>query len=888
MSAAHARSDSEAQALRSGFSPRALRALFGDRAGQIDFAKLQAESEVGRRQFDVYVNDRFVSRQNVELYHRPDGSIGVRVQAMALLIQDLKFDLLPQLKDRDPLELVENVGDLIPGAKTSFDVIKGRADISIPRSWFAAFGLHDGVLPPPSWTYGIPAAILNYQTNLEWNRYDAADAQHAYLSLDGRLNFNEWRLLGSGSFSADRTTGRAAADFDRGSIFLTRVFGEAKSRLKAGEIHTQAFYLDSVPLLGIELYDDETMMSSLEKGYTPVVSGIAQTSARVTVRQFGRIVFERNVRPGPFTFTDLPGLTSGTDLEVTIREETGEERTFSVPYLETPLQLRAGRVHYSASAGRWRGTSNTAGEKPFVLSGGIGYGLPWDLSIFAGAMASEDYRSATAGLAMNAGAAGAYALKLDRSRAEGQGALSDETGMRTTLQWLKRIQATGSYLSAAWRHSLSGRYLTLSEALSRRAGEALSRESQEDAARDEATLSLSQSLAGLGSWHLSGTYHRWASDRHRVNVSSIFSTYWNGMTVSLSAQHSRTTYSGGALGERETLLFANLTIPLSTLRGPGASSHYFTLGVERDSDGALRENAGLSGVFGEKQRWSYALSASRGNGSKSFNGSLSKEGRYGRATVSASHEPSADRLAFFGEGSLVGTGYGLFAAKRVNGASALIEVPNAPEAAPEQFAVATRSGARFFITDLNNYRMNEITINPNTVPANVMMPVYVRRLVPADDAVLAVSYETMKGRQFAPEITFENGEALPFGAIVRIVAPGLLSGMDTVVNERGRAYFAAAPVTGVVEAVWETRGKRHACWAPYSLVKDEALHHDASVFEKTLVCRATADGADRAEGAEGAEGAESADRADGAEGPEAAQKPEHTQSNPPPELKSGR
>ena len=372
MSAAHARSDSEAQALRSGFSPRALRALFGDRAGQIDFAKLQAESEVGRRQFDVYVNDRFVSRQNVELYHRPDGSIGVRVQAMALLIQDLKFDLLPQLKDRDLLELVENVGDLIPGAKTSFDVIKGRADISIPRSWFAAFGLHDGVLPPPSWTYGIPAAILNYQTNLEWNRYDAADAQHAYLSLDGRLNFNEWRLLGSGSFSADRTTGRAAADFDRGSIFLTRVFGEAKSRLKAGEIHTQAFYLDSVPLLGIELYDDETMMSSLEKGYTPVVSGIAQTSARVTVRQFGRIVFERNVRPGPFTFTDLPGLTSGTDLEVTIREETGEERTFSVPYLETPLQLRAGRVHYSASAGRWRGTSNTAGEKPFVLSGGIG------------------------------------------------------------------------------------------------------------------------------------------------------------------------------------------------------------------------------------------------------------------------------------------------------------------------------------------------------------------------------------------------------------------------------------------------------------------------------------------------------------------------------------
>ena len=819
--------------IRRSFSPSTLKAFFGEDAENIDFVKLQEESEVGRRQFDLYVDGRFIIRQTVELYRKTDGGVGIRIPAMVLLIQDLKFDDLPNMHGKMPLDMVSDVDELIPGAKVEFDSVQARADITIPRAWYASFARFGGYVPAQRWTYGIPAAVLNYQANAEYQRYDGHSSKHGYLNLDGRFNLNEWRLYASGTFNADEEEDRTQTEFDRGDVYLTRVFGAQKSRLKAGEIHTQSFYQDSLPILGVELFDDESMLSSTERGYVPVVSGIAQTSARVTVRQFGRIVFERNVQPGPFSFADLPGLTSGTDLEVTIREENGSERTFVVPYTETPLQLRAGRVHYNVSAGRWR-TDTASNEKPFVFSAGVGYGLPIDASVFGGTQISENYRNATVGAASNLGLPGAVSLQFDGTQYSLQN--EDDRGTRMRLQWLKHFPATGSYLSASWRRYLSGRYLSLSETLSRRDADEWLPANWEGDLKDEATLSFSQTLGQLGNWHLSGTFYRYDSDQERSNLSSTYTTSWKGVSFSFSVQHARSVLAGGQT-DRETILFANVTVPLSVLFGYRASTQYVNMGLQRGDDGKYRSNVGTSGSFGEHKHWSYSLSASHDTGENSFSGSLSREGSYGHATLSASHSSDSSRIAGYGEGSLIGTSFGIFPAKRVNGASAFLEVPDAPEARPQQYSVATRAGDRIFITDLNNYQMNDITIDPNSIPANVMMPVYMQRLVPADDAVLFVSYETMKGWQFVPELTNREGQRLPFGSVARIVAHNLLSGMDTVLNERGRAYFSAAPMTGVVEVVWDENQERHTCWAPYSLKKEVNANPDVRLIRQSLVCR---------------------------------------------------
>lgn len=821
------------------FGTNTLKDIFGSEAASFDFARLQEEAEVGRRFYDIFVNGRFLIHQRVEIYRKPDGQLGILVPAQVLFIQNLRFKDLPELSEKMPMDMLDNVPELITGAQVVFDTLKGTVNITIPENWYESFGLHGDVVPHQRWTYGIPAAGVNYYASADVRKYDDYTSKHAYLNFDGQFNLGQWRLIANGSFSYDDSDGVTEHEFDRGSIYLTRVFGESKTRLKAGEIYTQSFYMDSVPLQGIEIYDDETMLSYTERAYTPVVSGIAQTAARVTVRQFGRVVFERNVPAGAFSFEDLPGLTSGTDLEVTVTEQNGQTRTYLVPYVTTPLLLRAGRVHFNAAVGRWRDDDNdSVDETPFVFTGGVGYGLPFDTSIFAGAQISENYQNVTAGTAVNLGSPGSVSWQLDHTRYDLTNGSGDDKGTRMRLQWAKRFELTSSYVSASWRRYLSGRYLSLSETLSRRGSDSWYYSNYDGSLKDEASLAVTQPLGQFGSLSLSGSLYRYENDRSRKNLTASLTTSWKGATATLSVQHSQDKQSDG-YNQRETICYLNLSIPLSIFGGYNYSSHSLNFGVQRDDDGTYRTTEGISGSFGEQNRWSYGLSATQDEGEQSYYGSISHEAEYGRFMLSVSHDDTSTAYTGSLYGSIIASRHGLFPARTLSGSSVLLNVPNAPEARPDQFAVSSRVGDRVLVTGLSDYRVNEIAINPNSIPANVTMPIYVRRIVPADNAILEVDFETMKGYQFVPEMLFEDGTKLPFGTTVRIVGNDLLSGMDTVLNERSRAYFASAPIKGVVEAVWESDGERRTCWAPYDITQEVDQTPENRAVRKSIVCEFT-------------------------------------------------
>lgn len=823
--------------LRSLFSKGALRDIFGSENAKFDFAKIQEEAEVGVRFFDIYVNGDFLIHQRVELFRRPDGNIGIRIPAQVLFIQPLRFGELPKLSRMMPMDYTDSVDELIPGASVHFDSLAGRVDVDIPRSWYASFGIHSDVVPSQRWTYGIPALAVNYHANADIRRYDSSTARHGYLDFDGQFNWNEWRIFANGSVSYDDDEEGSETEFDRGSFYATRVFGESQTRIRIGEIYTQSYYMDAIPIIGLELHDDESMMSTAERAYTPVVSGIAQTAARVTVRQMGRIVFERNVPAGPFSFDDLPGLTAGSDLEVTITEQSGQERTFLVPYVTNPFLLRAGRIHFTAAIGRWRDNVYDRGtdDHPFVFSGGIGYGLPFDMSVFAGTQLSDDYTGATAGVAVNLGAPGSVSFQLDHSDYHSAFSNNDGKGTRFRFLWSNRFRTLGSYVSASWRRYVSGEYMTLSDTMLRTTSDQWIYSNYNGSLRDEASLTLTQPLGKMGSLSVSGSLYRYEDDRSRQNISTTYTKNWKGVTFSLSMQHYRN--ESNFYEDRETIFYGTVNIPLSLFAGYKAAAHYVNLGVRRDDEGNFETTEGVSGTFGENNRWSYSLSAGQNDGDQSYYGSLSHEAEYGRFSVSASHDELTTAFAGSMEGSIIATSDGVFPARTLSGASALLEIPDAPEARPNQFTVSSRVGDRVLITGLSNYRVNEVAINPNTVPPNVTMPVYVKRLVPADDAILVVPFETMRGWQFVPELQFADGTRLPYGTAVRVIDGGLLSGMDTVLNERARAYFPSAPVEGTIEAVWEEEGTRKTCWAPFSLAEDIKTQKNNRAIRQVLICR---------------------------------------------------
>ena len=74
--------------------------------------------------------------------------------------------------------------------------------------------------------------------------------------------------------------------------------------------------------------------------YAPVIRGVANSNAKVTIAQSGNTIYETSVPPGPFEISDLSTTGYGSDLIVTVEEADGSKRSFSVAYSSVAQMLR--------------------------------------------------------------------------------------------------------------------------------------------------------------------------------------------------------------------------------------------------------------------------------------------------------------------------------------------------------------------------------------------------------------------------------------------------------------------------------------------------------------------------------------------------------------------
>ncbi|QLK87715.1 hypothetical protein E3U36_05420 [Arsenophonus endosymbiont of Aphis craccivora] len=69
---------------------------------------------------------------------------------------------------------------------------------------------------------------------------------------------------------------------------------------------------------GLALASDERTLPDSLRGYAPVVRGVANTTATVTIKQNGNQIYEKTVSPGAFSITDLYPTSYNGDLDVEI------------------------------------------------------------------------------------------------------------------------------------------------------------------------------------------------------------------------------------------------------------------------------------------------------------------------------------------------------------------------------------------------------------------------------------------------------------------------------------------------------------------------------------------------------------------------------------------
>ncbi|ESE43197.1 fimbrial biogenesis outer membrane usher protein [Shewanella decolorationis S12] len=78
------------------------------------------------------------------------------------------------------------------------------------------------------------------------------------------------------------------------------------------------------------------MLPDSQRGYAPVVRGLANSTAKVVIKQNGIAIYQTTVAAGPFVINDLYPTSYEGDLIVEVTEADGKISDFTVPFSAVP------------------------------------------------------------------------------------------------------------------------------------------------------------------------------------------------------------------------------------------------------------------------------------------------------------------------------------------------------------------------------------------------------------------------------------------------------------------------------------------------------------------------------------------------------------------------
>jgi len=284
---------------------------------------------------------------------------------------------------------------IMPQSSASFDSGAQRLDVFAPQAVLTRNAR--GYVSPELWDSGITAATLQYDYNAYHSDLKGSPSHTSqYLGLRAGLNLGDWRLR----YRATSTwNSHESMRYRNSAVYAERGLPQWRSRLMLGEASTNGQVFDSLSFLGVQLASDDRMYADSQRGFAPVVRGIANSNARVRVSQRGNTIYETTVPPGAFVIDDLYPNGSGGDLLVTVTEADGSEHSFTVTYASTAELLRPGMTHYSLTAGRYR--RSLAGDDPLLAMGTWRHGFSNVITGYGGSVVAEGYLAAAGGIAFN-------------------------------------------------------------------------------------------------------------------------------------------------------------------------------------------------------------------------------------------------------------------------------------------------------------------------------------------------------------------------------------------------------------------------------------------------------------------------------------------------------
>lgn len=823
--------------------------LMGDGAASIDVSRYSDgnPTPVGTYTVKVFVNEKPVASQTI-----PFIDVGKKSAEACLTPKNLA-----QLHIKQPEIVGEkavlkrgdeesddclNLPALIDQSSVEFDMGDQRLDITVPQAWVNKG--YEGYVEPSLWESGIPAALLSYNINGYHNTNNGVDNDSMYAAFNTGVNLGAWRFRANGNYNWDKDNG---SSFDFQNRYVQRDLPALRSQLIVGEAYTTGETFDSVSIRGVRLYSDSRMLPSQLANYAPVIRGVANTNAKVTVTQSGYKIYEATVPPGPFEINDLSPSGYGSDLIVTIEEADGSKRTFSQPFSSVMQMQKPGVGRWDFSAGEVN--DDDIHDKPYLAQGTYYYGLNNYLTAYSGIQGTNNhYLAGLIGVGLNT-PFGALALDVTHSRTE---IPDDKTyqGQSYRLTWNKLIEPTNtSFNVAAYRYSTQD-YLGLNDALQliddAKYNDDDQRDTMDNYARmkNQITLSISQPLqdgeTDYGSFYLSGSWtDYWATGDSRSDYTLGYGKgfSWGSMSINLQRTWDED-------GEKDDSLYINLSIPLANLLGgEDRRSGFTSLSTQMRTDFNGGHNLSMnSSGNNEDNTLNYSVNTGYTMQKEDKNisdvgGYVSYQSPWGDISASASANNDSNRqYSLSTDGGFILHSGGLtFTNDNFSNSDALVLV-KAPGAKGARINGGSSTIDRWGYgasNALSAYRENQVSLDIDTLENDVELKSTSTMLVPRDGAVVFASFETDQGRSAIITMTRNDGKTIPFGAEV-------FEGNTPIGNmgQGGQAFVRGINDRGELTVRWFENNQPARCTATYQLPTDQqTVGSGQTLLLNNITCR---------------------------------------------------
>lgn len=663
--------------------------------------------------------------------------------------------------------------DALPGARFTFDEVHQRLDISASAEAFSETQeTAPGAAPYPKAVPPSFGGFLNYAVSAA----QAGGARSVSGGFEGGI-FSAYGVLTSGFLVPGTNSFSQGDSVVRLDTTFTHDWPDRHETLRVGDsISRGGTWGRPIHFGGVQLSTN----FSTEPGFltfpTHAVAGRAALPSVVDVYVNNALIATREVRPGPFSISNIPFISGSGNVRLVVRDLQGREQAVEVsqPFYSANNLLKAGLSDYSVEVGSARedfGTESNHYTDPFA-SGTWRRGLSDHLTTELRGEAAREQRAVGAALAYLNPVIGV--MSVSTAASNGRAGTGELLGVGYQRQGtVFTLNGLAQWTTPGFRQVGLG--------------------AQELPAREQMFGSAGLQMGVFGSASITASRQRY---RDRGNVDVVSMTYsraigsWANLSITGAHTISADTGKGYAVS-------ANLTVPLGPNLSAAAAYDYSRSDIGTDRTGliSVQRNRGTD------DNYSYRVDLRSNDIEGTFN-YRTNVNNYELGLARANGEFAARAQVAGGIGFIGGHP---FLSRFITGSFGLVRVadyPNVGVTFDNQLAGKTDSQGYFVLPELRAYDRNPIGVRQGDLPFEATVASLRIDAAPYYRSGVFIEFPVKHVRAATVHVVLEDGSPMPSGALVKVTGQSEI--FPTALQ--GEVYLSDLSDQNRLEVTW--RGQR--------------------------------------------------------------------------------